>query len=97
ELFYSSGLGAVALARKLKTKKSKIYKWKNAERSVNGRRLIACIPADAVKTLALAGSFPCSKIEKNVVAYHCRSGLKFVAKPRLPIVEDERLIRILVP
>ncbi|MFQ6020790.1 MAG: hypothetical protein ACE5J4_02115 [Candidatus Aenigmatarchaeota archaeon] len=86
-----------ALGRELDVSAVMIKNWYNAtNKLLNGEECIQCMPLWAVnkilKILPKKNFFSC-KIDKHVIRYQAKGGSP-VNNPKLPLIEDERLIRI---
>lgn len=76
------------LSKKLNVVDETIRRWKLGKRAIPNWALLR------LNNLLKNKKFSIQEIEKNVIAYKGESSNKLITKPKLPIVEDERLIRI---
>ena len=80
--------GSTLLGRKLSVIDETVRIWQESERALPNWALLH------LNNLLKNKKFSIQKIEKNIVAYRGESSKKPITKPKLPIIEDERLIRI---
>lgn len=80
--------GSTVLGRKLSVNNETIRRWKVGKRAMPNWALLD------LNNLLKNKGFSIKEIEGNIVAYRGESSKKPIIKPKLPIVEDKRLIRI---
>lgn len=80
--------GSTILGRKLSVIDETIRRWKVGLRAIPNWALLD------LNDLLSSKKFSIQEIEKNIIAYRGESSKKLITKLNLPIVEDERLIRI---
>ncbi len=79
---------STTLGKKISVDDETIRRWKLGLRTIPNWALLE------LNNLLKNKKFSIQEIEENIVAYRGESSKKPITKPKLPIVEDERLIRI---
>ena len=85
------------LAGELGVSETMVSKWRRGSNKCSNRPCVQCTPLWALKrilhVIPLAYRPTIQEIEENVVKYQAKGGSP-VLNPRLPLIEDERLVRI---
>lgn len=80
--------GTTILGKILRVNKETARRWKVGKRAFPNWALLK------LNNLLKDKKFSIEELEKNIVAYKGESSKRLILKPKLPIIEDERLVRI---
>jgi len=81
--------GLVFLSKQIKrVKYGEIRKWKTGDRSIPLWALLS------LNKFLKSRRFSMKELENNIIGYKVKSSRKIIYNPKLPLIEDERLVRI---